>query len=336
MSPAAAALLLLLLIYGCAESAGSAAADGSAETAAARNMTARDAGMQEVGAEDGAAQNGAALRVPAPADPVGPSSGALSEEAERAVDLTGVLAQGGFARGEVRGDDVEAVTLGGEEVPLLPDGRFFIAFGRDASEEVVLRVRFRDGGSLTRTLVIADTQFQESRLPARTTEAIEASPGFRVRRAREVARIASARAQPSQLTGWTERFVAPVDADVTSPFGAQRFYGDVPRSPHSGTDFGAAAGTPVVAPASSRVALAGPGYSYEGKLVILDHGLGLYSAFLHLEDIDVELGQDISRGERLGTVGSSGRATGPHLHWGLWWNGVRFDPQALTGRGGER
>lgn len=268
------------------------------------------------------------------ADPAQPSGevAAPTENEARAVNLAGELAQGGFARGHARGGDVEEILLDGETVPALEDGRFFIAFGRDAAREATLTVRYADGETVTRDITLAPTSFPESHLPAAATESIEADPDFERRRAAEVQRIGAARAAPSQLTGWTEDFVRPTPGERTSRFGAQRFYGDVARSPHSGTDFAGAIGAPVVAPASGEVVLAGPDYSYEGNLVILDHGLGLYSAFLHLSQMDVETGQMVQRGERIGAVGQSGRATGPHLHWGLWWNGVRFDPEMLLPR----
>ncbi|MBZ6379501.1 MULTISPECIES: M23 family metallopeptidase [Pacificimonas] len=247
----------------------------------------------------------------------------------RAVDLTGRLAQGGWARGEVRGGSVGTVELNGEPVPILDDGRFFIAFGRDDSLKAELTVRYADGETLTESFALAPTDFPESHLPARTTTALEADPAFERRRARELRKIREARATPGKHDGWTEDFIRPVAGEITSVFGAQRFYGDVARSPHSGTDFAGGIGDPVVAPASGTIVLAGPGYSYEGNLIILDHGLGLYSAFLHLSDLGVETGEEVERGQLIGRVGQSGRATGPHLHWGLWWNGVRFDPAML-------
>jgi murein DD-endopeptidase MepM/ murein hydrolase activator NlpD len=88
----------------------------------------------------------------------------------------------------------------------------------------------------------------------------------------------------------------------------------------------------VVAPADGIVVLAGPpSFSLEGNLVIVDHGMGLNSAFLHLDRVEVDVGQRLRRGDRIGTVGATGRATGPHLHWSLTWNGARLDPQLAAG-----
>ncbi len=270
---------------------------------------------------------------PAIAAPMQPTQPELTTtEAEpRIIELTGALAQAGFGRGRVRGGAAAEVLLNGRPVPLMPDGRFFVAFGRDADLTGRIDVRYADGLTIGQEFQLADTSFPESRLPP-ITQSIEASADFRKRRAEEIARITEVRAARSALTGWSETFIAPASGDTSGVFGSQRFYGDEPRSPHSGMDIAAPAGAPVIAPASGRVVLAGGGYSFEGNLVIVDHGLGLYSAFLHLSRIDVNVGDMLAQGDAIGRVGSSGRATGPHLHWGLWWDGVRFDPAAILGR----
>ncbi|MGZ8335657.1 MAG: M23 family metallopeptidase, partial [Allosphingosinicella sp.] len=113
----------------------------------------------------------------------------------------------------------------------------------------------------------------------------------------------------------------------------QRIYrGGVPAAFHSGADVAAGAGARVVAPADGIVTLAPPpAFSLEGNLVILDHGMGLNSAFLHLASVTVRPGQAVRQGESIGTVGATGRATGPHLHWSLVWNGARIDPAVVAG-----
>jgi murein DD-endopeptidase MepM/ murein hydrolase activator NlpD len=113
-------------------------------------------------------------------------------------------------------------------------------------------------------------------------------------------------------------------------FGSQRIYRGEPGSYHSGVDVAPGSGAPVVAPADGVVVLAGPPeFSLEGNLVIIDHGMRLNSAFLHLGSVAVREGQAVRQGQLIGTVGASGRATGPHLHWGVKWNDARLDPQLL-------
>ena len=129
------------------------------------------------------------------------------------------------------------------------------------------------------------------------------------------------------------RFALPLGAPLAKlpaagRFGARRTFNRAPRRPHAGADYGASAGTPVLAAAEGVVALAADHF-FAGKSVYLDHGDGLFSMYFHLTRIDVEQGQEVRRGQRLGAVGSTGRATGPHLHFGLRWRGARIDPALL-------
>lgn len=273
----------------------------------------------------------------------GPEDGGRAEAdvpsaaAARELELAGALTQGGFARGRFAGMAPVRVMLDGKDVPFDPERGFFIAFGRDAGSAAQMRLDYADGTSVSRSLAISQRKFPESRLPP-ITQQIEADPDFEARRRAEIERIGAARAAPSGLEGWGETFVMPAVGEVSGVFGSRRFYGNEARSPHSGLDIAAPLGAAVAAPAGGRVVLASPpAYSYEGNLVIVDHGLGLYSAFLHLSEVDVSVGDVLTRGERIGSVGASGRATGPHLHWGVWWNGVRFDPETLVNApGGAR
>jgi biotin carboxyl carrier protein len=127
---------------------------------------------------------------------------------------------------------------------------------------------------------------------------------------------------------WQGAFQAPVNESPNSSFGSRSIYNGQPRSPHSGTDFGASAGTPVAAPAAGTVALARPLY-FTGNTVILDHGLGLYSLLAHLQEIGVKEGEQVTRGHVVGLVGGTGRVTAPHLHWGVRLNNARVDPLSL-------
>jgi murein DD-endopeptidase MepM/ murein hydrolase activator NlpD len=128
---------------------------------------------------------------------------------------------------------------------------------------------------------------------------------------------------------WRGRFTRPVGGtERGSGFGARRIINGRPRSPHAGLDFSAAAGTPVVAVNDARVALIGE-YFFPGRLVVLDHGLGLYTLYFHLDEIAVQDGDRVTRGQPIGTVGATGRATGPHLHFGVQLGAARIDPVSL-------
>ncbi len=129
---------------------------------------------------------------------------------------------------------------------------------------------------------------------------------------------------------WTEQevdthFIAPVDGRLSSLFGLKRFFNDIPKRPHNGLDIAAPTGTPIVAPASAKVINTG-NYYFNGNTVFLDHGQGLLSAYLHMNTIKVKPGDIVHQGQELGTVGSTGRVTGPHLHWIVYLNKTPVDP----------
>jgi len=129
---------------------------------------------------------------------------------------------------------------------------------------------------------------------------------------------------------WTEQvidtnFITPVDGRLSSLFGLKRFFNDVPKRPHNGLDIAAIIGTPIIAPASATVIDTG-NYYFNGNTVFLDHGQGLLSAYLHMNKIVVKPGQIVQQGDKLGTVGETGRVTGPHLHWIVYLNKTPVDP----------
>lgn len=129
---------------------------------------------------------------------------------------------------------------------------------------------------------------------------------------------------------WTDQdidadFIAPVDGRLSSLFGLKRFFNDIPKRPHNGLDIAAVTGTPILAPAAAKVIDTG-NYYFNGNTVFLDHGQGLLSAYLHMNEINVKPGQIVRQGDTLGTVGATGRVTGPHLHWIVYLNKVAVDP----------
>lgn len=133
------------------------------------------------------------------------------------------------------------------------------------------------------------------------------------------------------LRTWTEQeivdldFIAPVDGRLSSLFGLKRFFNKQPRNPHSGLDIAAPAGTPIVAPATAKIINTGNFY-YNGNTVFLDHGQGLITGYFHMTEIKVKPGQVVKQGDVIGTVGSTGRVTGPHLHWNVYLNRTKVDP----------
>lgn len=239
-------------------------------------------------------------------------------------------AQGALVRGIAPAGAV-SLSLDGRSVPLAPDGRFLLGFDRDAGSAATLTARLRNGRTLRQPVAVSRRAWPIQRINM-ARPAGGPTPAYARLREGELARIAAARALGSDSRGWAQAFIWPCRGRSSGRFGAQRVYrGGVRAAFHSGTDIAAGAGTIVVAPADGVVVLAPPpGFSLEGNLVILDHGMGLSSAFLHLSSASVRPGDRVRQGQAIGRVGMTGRATGPHLHWSMVWNGVKVDPTTVV------
>ncbi|WP_369178484.1 peptidoglycan DD-metalloendopeptidase family protein [Candidatus Thiodubiliella endoseptemdiera] len=126
-------------------------------------------------------------------------------------------------------------------------------------------------------------------------------------------------------------FIRPVLGVITSPFGVKRLYNGQPRNPHTGIDYAGATGTPIKAPADGKVILSGQ-YFFNGNTIFLDHGQGLISVYIHMDKRIAKQGKMVKKGETIGTIGQTGRATGPHLHWGVYLNRTTVHPNLLMGK----
>jgi murein DD-endopeptidase MepM/ murein hydrolase activator NlpD len=244
----------------------------------------------------------------------------------------GTMSQGGMLIGTAPAGTA-TLTLDGAPVPIAPDGRFLIAFGRDHGPTATLVATRADGSRITDPLTITPGVYRIEELPIPKHQQPEAE--FLKIREGELAQIKAARdvAATTQSHGWEQSFVWPSIGRVTGAFGAQRVYNGEKGSYHSGEDIAVPTGTPVRAPADGVVILAATGdpFTLEGHLLMVAHGMGLDSAFLHLSHIDVKIGDVVKQGQVIGESGMTGRATGPHLHWALTWRGERIDPKLVAG-----
>lgn len=223
------------------------------------------------------------------------------------------------------------IVFEGQDVPVAADGRFLIAFDRDAGPSATIVATRIDGGEVRRTLAVQARRWRIERLD-RLPRVAQPSAEFARRRPGELARIEAARAVNAASQGWRQRFIWPATGRISGLFGSQRIYRGEPGSYHAGVDVARPAGTPVVAPADGVVILAAAApFTLEGLLLMVDHGMGLNSAFLHLARIDVKPGDVVRRGQTIGAIGMTGRATGPHLHWGMRWRAARIDPLLIAG-----
>ena len=263
----------------------------------------------------------AARTEPVPARPVPLPTGTFL--------ITGEQTQGGWLRGTAPVGTMR-LTLDGQPVELGSDRQFLIAFDRDAAPVATLVAERSDGSRVTHPLQVGKRAWRiehinAARRPGGATE------DFMAIRRPELAAINAARARQTGAQGWRQTFIWPAKARISGLFGSQRIYRGEPGAYHSGLDIAPGAGATYVAPADGVVVLAVEGYSLEGNLLIIDHGMGLNSAFLHSQKLLVREGDRVRQGQPIGLVGSSGRATGPHLHWSLKWQDARLDPLLFTG-----
>lgn len=244
--------------------------------------------------------------------------------------LDGSAVQGGLLTGRVPAGTL-TLSFDGKAVPVASDGRFVIAFDRDAGPQARLQASLDSGTLVSETLNVAPREWQIERLDS-LPRISQPTAEFERLRGPELALISAARQQENGSDGWRQRFIWPVTGRISGLFGSQRVYRGEPGSYHSGVDVARPAGTPIVAPADGVVILAADRpFTLEGNLLMIDHGMGLNSAFLHLSRIDVKPGNRVRQGQVLGAIGQTGRATGPHLHWSMKWRDARIDPLLIAG-----
>lgn len=244
------------------------------------------------------------------------------------VTLKGAVEQGALVVGQTVAK--AKVTLDGAPVMVSPRGRFAIGFDRDHGPTARLVVTTPDGKVETRTLDVAPRDWNIQSITGVESKYVTPPPETLARIKRERALKMAARPCDTDEDWFAEDFIWPAKGPISGIFGSQRIFNGEKRNPHFGVDVAAPEGAPVIAPADGIVRLAEPDMFYEGGLVFLDHGQGVFSQFLHMSRIDVKPGQRVHQGDPIGRVGKKGRATGPHLHWGMLWCGTRVDPSLMV------
>ncbi len=243
-------------------------------------------------------------------------------------ELRGEAEQGGAVFGRAAAG--AKVFLDGQAVPVDGAGRFVLGFARDAAPRAVLRVIESSGAAAEVALAVKPRAWEVQRIDGLPQDKVTPPPALLERIAADNRAIAAARARIGGRADYLSGFVSPVDGIVSGVFGAQRILNGEAKAPHSGVDIAAPMGTPVRAAADGVVSLVHSDMFYTGRTVMIDHGLGLQTVYAHLSRGDVKAGQRVRRGQTIGAVGASGRATGPHLHWGASWLDRRLDPARLV------
>jgi murein DD-endopeptidase MepM/ murein hydrolase activator NlpD len=257
----------------------------------------------------------------------------LSQNTPAEFWISGAAVQGGLVIGRAP-KGAGSVFLDDVALELSPDGFFLIGFDRDAPMQARLAAMLADGSKMERNITVALGNWRIENVAANITGGAKSSAEFQARRSAELAQITAARAVRSDSEGWRQSFIRPVSGRISGLFGAQRIYNGTPGSYHNGMDIAAARGQDFVAPADGVVTLAAnDAFTLEGHLLMIDHGMGLNSAFLHASELLVKKGDVVRQGQVIGRVGATGRASGPHLHWGMKWNAARIDPKLLLPSG---
>lgn len=239
--------------------------------------------------------------------------------------------QGALVFGKVPAGSI--VRYGERVLHPTPYGTVVFGIGRDEAGPVGVDVLRPDGSREKTEISVTPRDWPVERIDGVPPATVNPPPEIAARIEREQALVAAARLRDDDRADFVQAFVWPVQGRVSGRFGNQRIYNGTPKSPHSGMDIAAAQGTPVLAPAAGVVTFADPDLYLTGGTVLLDHGHGVSSNFLHLSRIDVKVGERVAQGQVIGAVGATGRATGPHLHWGMSWFDVRIDPLLVLEHG---
>ncbi|TNF37004.1 MAG: M23 family metallopeptidase [Gammaproteobacteria bacterium] len=245
------------------------------------------------------------------------------------IRLEGVFTQGGILRGQVAPGTVLA--LDGEPVPVSPSGAFVIGFDRDAATKARLQAVLPSGVQVGQDIVIRPRQYDIQRVTGVPEATVNPPAEVLERIEREAVLVSQAREGESALEDFAQPFQWPLLGPVTGVFGSQRVYNGVPKRPHYGVDVAAPVGTVVVAPVGGVVTLVHDDMFYSGGTLVIDHGHGLTSTFIHLNRVLVKAGQRVEQGDEIAEVGAKGRASGPHLDWRMNWRDRRLDPVTVVG-----
>ncbi|MFL6586170.1 MAG: M23 family metallopeptidase [Luteimonas sp.] len=211
-------------------------------------------------------------------------------------------------------------------------GTVVFGVGRDEAGPVQVDVTRADGSRQSASIAITPRDWPVERINGVPPATVNPPAAIAERIRREQAQVTEARVRDHDRVDFGNGFIRPVEGRISGRFGRARSYNGQPGSPHSGMDIAAPTGTPVKAPAAGIVTFAGPDLYLTGGTLLLDHGHGVSSNFLHLSRIDAKVGDRVEQGQVIGAVGATGRATGPHLHWGMNWLDVRVDPQLVLER----
>jgi murein DD-endopeptidase MepM/ murein hydrolase activator NlpD len=242
-------------------------------------------------------------------------------------DLQGQAIQGGLIFGQT--DPGNKVVLDGDAIMVSPAGYFVLGFDRDEVGMRELEVQGPENSEIIK-LEVLPREYAIERVDGLPPRTVTPDPAAAERIKQEAQMVSAARLLRDQRTDYVQGFAWPAHGRISGVYGSQRVLNGEPGRPHYGLDIAAPTGNPVYAPAPGKVTLAHNDMYFSGGTLILDHGQGLSSTFLHLSEILVESGTEVERGDLIARIGATGRASGPHLDWRMNWLDRRVDPRLLV------
>jgi len=252
----------------------------------------------------------------------------LGAQARAEATLSGKLVQGALIRG--RTEPGARVSIDGRRLAVSEDGQFAFGFAYNQVKRTTLKIVLTDGSTEERPIEPEKREYKVQRISGLPGKLVDPPADVLARIARENKLIGAARAHDTQKAWFAQDFGWPVTGTITGVYGSQRILNGVPKQPHFGVDIAAPEGRAIRAPADAVVAMAEEDLYFTGGTMILDHGHGVSTSYLHMSRLDVKVGERMGKGDVIGAVGKTGRATGPHLCWRLNWFQERLDPALVV------
>lgn len=243
------------------------------------------------------------------------------------VSVAGKLEQGGLVIGTA--PPGSEITVGERRFPAAADGTFLVGLGRNAPAMVEVKVAAPSGESRTLNLTVAPRRWRIDRVDGVPQNLVTPDPETEKRIAEDSKLLRAARAKFFSEALYATGFIRPAEGRISGTFGSQRILNGAPRNVHAGLDIAAPTGTPIKAAADGVVTLANPGMVMSGGTVLVNHGYGLQTSYIHMSRLDVADGQRVKQGEIIGAIGATGRVTGPHLHFSVLWFDTSLDPATI-------
>jgi len=243
------------------------------------------------------------------------------------IDISGRLEQGGLAVGRVPAG--ASVRFNDRAIATTDAGTFVIGFDRDAPAVSEMVVILPDGKTQKKSLEIIPRHWQIERVDGLPQKLVTPDPATEAHIVQDNQLMVAARERTEPIPFYESGFIRPAEGRISGVFGSQRILNGVPRSPHVGLDIAGPVGTPVSASADGIVSLAKADMILTGQTVVIEHGFGLDTVYIHMSEIRVKDGAHVKQGDVIGAIGQSGRANGPHLHFGVMWFNTRLDPETI-------